>query len=208
MLKSLLKTTALVLFLTTSLLILLATKAEEKEEVVVAACPTFYYLLEKIEDKEHVVAIKTNSTAETVSLLQEEKIDFGIGGRPLTEKEEKIKHLVIGKGYDFIATQGFTLPEQEMAYFTFYTNLEKEEILRDFQYIKEENLVKINNIHDYLNKGVAITKIEERMPQGAESVHIVKENGQRVRLSRKPRVFFLPETDIERFLLLEGVVEE
>ncbi len=162
------------------------------ETIKIAACPTFYYLLAEIES-DQIQTIKTQSTAESINLLEEEEVDLIISGRPLKEQEPDFLFTIIGPGYDFLFEKELFMKEEQMQDIIFYTNLSIDKISEDFSYITK--IEKVDNILDYLQKGIVITKLENRLK--GELVHIVKENGSRVRLSRRPRLYSFSQEKID-----------
>ncbi len=158
------------------------------ENQTIAACPTFHYLLDNLANEEKITVKKTLSTFDNIKLKEQGVIDFFISGRALKPQENGLLFEKIGDGYDFIFQQEFSLLEKEMNLFTFYTDLSVENIIKDFKYISENNIIKVENIKNYLDKGIIITSLEDTLV--GESVHILKENGQRVRLSRLPRLYY------------------
>ena len=172
-----------------------AREGEREEDIIVAACPTFHYMLKKLEDVEGVRVVKTASTGETLKMIDEEIVDVGISGRPLKKGEPSLSYEIIGGGYDFVFSGEFAIREQDMSKFLFYTDIEKEKILEDFEHISNDNLTKVDDAKKYTKEGVVITFLNGRME--SESVYILKNNGERVRLSRRPRVYYLPEGRIK-----------
>ncbi len=162
---------------------------DKKEDITVASCPTFYYMLEKIEYLEPVKIIKTTSTAESIMLYKEGEVDIVISGRPLKENEPNLVSEIIGKGYDFIYREEFPMWEEEMELISFYTNLPFEEVIADFEYITEDNLIKIEGeVTDYIKEGVVITRLEGRLIGGTAQIY--KPDFSRVRLTRLPRMHY------------------
>lgn len=162
---------------------------DNKKDITVASCPTFYYMLEKIEYLEPVKIIKTTSTAESIMLYKEGEVDIVISGRPLKENEPNLVSEIIGKGYDFIYREEFPMWEEEMELISFYTNLPFEEVIADFEYITEDNLIKIEGeVTDYIKEGVVITRLEGRLIGGTAQIY--KPDFSRVRLTRLPRMHY------------------
>ncbi len=176
---------------------------EAEKNIVVAACPTFYYLLDEVKKEKNIKTVKTKSTSETTKLLKNGDVHFGISGRPPKEGEEIIFE-VIGEGYDFISKEDLIIGEKNMEFFSFYTDLEKNSILENFAYISEEKLKKVENIDKYIEKEIVITFLDRPMKE--KNVHIFKENGERVRLSRKPRLYYLPQTETEKVEKIKEVL--
>ncbi len=159
------------------------------ENLFIAVCPTYQYISEKIIDNESVVIIKTDSTTESLKLIEAGKVDAIISGRALKKEEPQLLSKIIGEGYDFISKDEIVIFEEEMEFVSFYTNLQTDQILDTFQYISEENLTKVENIKDYIEKGVVITSLDGFLI--GEPVYILKEDNSRVFLSRLPRIYYL-----------------
>lgn len=177
-------------------------KAEEKEKTMfVAVCPTFYYMAEGMENNSKINIIKTGSTSESLGLFKGGTVDFIVSGRALKKGEPQLPSIKIGKGYDFIFKNEIVIYEKEMGDFLFYTNLSKEEIVQEFEYISEKNLIEVENIYEYLNEGIVITHLND-FSKG-EIVHILKENNSRVRLSRLPRIYYRNDNLVKEAGLIE-----
>ncbi len=161
----------------------------EKNELIIALCPTFHYLFEKLEINRDINFIKTESTKESLKLIKNGSVNAIISGRALRENELNLFFKIIGKGYDFISKNEIIVFEEEMRFSKFYTDLEIEPIIESFNYISKENLTKIENINDYLEKGIVITFLNNRLV--GEPVHILKKDGSRVNFSRLPRIYYL-----------------
>ncbi len=168
-------------------------KKSQKEDFIVAACPTFHHLLDNFEIDN---VIKTESTAQSLMLIQQKEVDFLISGRALRQQEPKLDYLIIGRGYDFLFEQELIIPEQDMKYITFYTDLDKQEIINDFQYISEDNLNEVKDINLYLDKGIIITNLPGKLI--GEPVHIITSNNSRVPFSRLPRLYYYPNSSQEK----------
>ncbi len=180
--------------------------AESYEKPVVAACPTFYYLLEKLEENGFSV-LRTKSTAESFYLLEKEEVDAAISGRATSPGEPDFSFNVIGPGYSFLSSKEKVIMENEMGFVDFFTDMEKEIILNDFPFISENNLRQINDVYDYLEEGVIITSVLNTDYSRGRVVHVFRENGERVRLSRTP-VFYYQEKEKERLRPALSIIEE
>ncbi len=212
-----------IIFLATGLLLLLMfvfvyvnsedfiSEPEEGEliqqgEVVVAACPTFHYMLDKIEEEQKATIIRVANTAEGMGLLIDEKTDILISGRALMPEEPDYSFRVVGPGYDFIYKNEIIISEQEMMFVPFYTDLDSEKIIEDFKYISVDNIERVDDIDRYLDQGVVVTLLEGRMK--GEPVHIIENNNSRVRLSRRPRMYYAPDTDKNILDEVESIINE
>ncbi len=170
---------------------------EENSEVVsgkikVAVCPTFYYFFDNLKDGDNIEVFKEKSTSEGLFLMEKGSVDVVISGRPLKQGETLLLSEKIGEGYDFIYKEEIVVFEEEMSEMLFYTDLEVEKVINDFKYISSKNITKIEKIEDYVERGVVITVLDNLLI--GEVVHILNQDGSRVRLSRLPRVYYPKET--------------
>ncbi len=184
----------------------LENEADFDLQIKIAACPTFYYMLEQLKDIPGVVTVKTGSTKESLNLLSEKRVDLAISGRALKTEEPDFLFEVIGPGYDFIFKNEIVIIEHEMALIPFYTNLSLKEIIRDFDYISENNLFKVEDPYDYLDSGVIITRLD-KIEKG-DVVHIFKEDGSRLRYSRVPRLYYRPDFPEEKINTIKNTIKE
>lgn len=182
-----------VIFTASLLLIFLITVgfllAEKEKKPIVAACPTLHYLLEELESSQKADVIMTDSTAESLRLIEKGAVDLIISGRALKEREPRLISEKIGAGYDFIFREEVVVLEEEMRFIPFYTDLNLEKIMEDFRHISESNLNKIEEPRKYLEKGIVITTLDDGFLIG-ETVHVLEAGGSRVRLSRLPRIYY------------------
>ncbi len=174
--------------------ILLVTAFNEKtKEVTVASCPTFYYMLDKLE-KEGIEVVKTRSTAESMEKLIDGKADFFISGRALMPEEPDFFAEVIGPGFSFIYKESIYMHEKEMAHVPFYTDLSTSKIKERFPLI-DENLYEVGDVYDYLEEGIGITSFENTDYSRSKVVHVFQDNGNRSRYSRIPVIYYLEKKD-------------
>jgi len=184
--KKVIFTSILVLVVLTAVGFLLA---EREEKLIVAGCPTFHYMLEELESSQKADVIMTDSTAESLRLIEKGAVDLIISGRALKEREPRLISEKIGAGYDFIFREEVVVLEEEMRFIPFYTDLNLEKIMEDFRHISESNLNKIEEPRKYLEKGIVITTLDDGFLIG-ETVHVLEAGGSRVRLSRLPRIYY------------------
>jgi hypothetical protein len=167
---------------------ILGLEEAEKEILSVAVCPSFYNLL---SGNGSIDIIKTDSTSESLELIEKGEVDAVISGRALKKEEPQLSYQIIGDGYDFLYKDEVIILEKEMEFIPFFTNIDVDKIISDFQYISKENILKVDNVFDYLEEGVVITLLEDKLI--GEVAHILKEDGTRVYLSRRPRIYYLGE---------------
>ncbi len=180
--------------------------AEKEKTPTVAACPTFHYLLEELKDISEVNTVKSDSTGESLKMIENGEVDMIISGRALKEEEPRLLSQKIGDGYDFIFAEEVIILEEEMGFIPFYTDLSSEKIINDFSYISEENLSRVDNPYDYLKEGVVITSLEETLV--GEVVHVLKSDGSRVRLSRLPRLYYSSDVKEEIVDIVTEIIKE
>ncbi len=178
---------------------------ENKESIVIAGCPTFYYMLEKLEKKEFEV-VRTSSTKENLELMKKGEVHFAISGRGVLENETFYPSLLIGPGYVLLFEEEVIVQKEKMKEISFFTDLFKDDVLRDFSFILESNLHEVSDIESYLNKGIVITNQENE--NKGQLVHLVDENGERVRISRIPRLYYNEEVDDAIIEDIKRIVEE
>lgn len=174
---------------------------ENKREIFVGGCPTFYSLLDELKDIEKINIVKTGSTEESLKMLDSGDLDIVISGRALKENEFEFNYKNIGYGYDFISNNEFVIKEDEMIFIPFYTDLDSRKIINDFQHISLKNIKEVDNIDNYLDKGVVITFLDDRIK--GEVVHIFDDRDLRVRLSRNPRIYYLNKIEEDIFKKIE-----
>ncbi len=177
-----------------------------EEPIKVAACPTFYYMADKLEVHEELSVVRTQSTAESLVLLGRGEVDLIISGRPLKRGDPELVSRIIGPGYDFIFEQEIAVLEKEINSIPFYTDLSLNKVVQDFDYISKDNLTKVEDPYQYLDRGVVITSLE-RINRG-EIVHVFKEDGSRLRMSRMPRIYCFLQTPEEKVELVARMVSE
>ncbi len=178
---------------------------EEKlnNDVVIAACPTFHYMAEKLEEKGFDV-LKTGSTDENIKLFKEGKVNMFISGRSVDE--DGLLSLTVGPGYIFLFKEEVLILEDRMSEIIFFTDLSTEDILEDFEKIKEENLEKVEDVSRYIERGIIITSpLNEKK---GEMVHVIGENDKRIRLSRVPRLYYSSNISDAKIKEVREIIEE
>lgn len=169
----------------------LLSKETDDKRVTVAACPTFHDL----SYGPSVDLIRTASTAESLKLLETKKTDLVVSGRALKVGEPDLLFKVIGPGYDMIFIEEAVIWEWEIPHIRFYTNLDPDEVKRDLGVVE---LVAVDDIEEYLDKGPVITRLDGRMKGNV--VNLFKGDGTRVEMSRMPRLYGLDTEKMGRFI--------
>ncbi len=150
----------------------------EQKRIRIAACPTYHDLSERL----NYDFIKTESTQESLSLLRRGEVDMILSGRKLRPDEGNYDYEVLGEGYSFISNQGGNILESQLKNYTVYTDLDLEELKRNFSL---GEIIEVENVYDYLEKGIAITSWENTDYFQAELIHLLKDSGGRNSLSRR-----------------------
>ncbi len=175
------------------LLVFVFFQKEEDNKIIIASCPTFHHILDDFGD--NVDSFKTKSTSESITLIKSGKVDAIITGRPLKDGEPILDCIKIGNGYDFVSKNEIIIIEDEMRDYLFYTNLDPEIIISDFENITENNLSRVGDIFEFLDKGIVITSLDNILI--GETVHILNRYGNRIELSRLPRFCFSDDSIAE-----------
>ncbi len=157
----------------------------KKEKTVIVACPTYHKIIEKI-DSDNYEFVFSSSTAESLNLLQNGQADMALSGRVLKPNEPFFSSLVAGEGYSFLADKPALVYSYELNNYKFYTDLKIESVKDNLQI---KNVEKVDNVYDYLEKGIVITSWENTDYSRAEIVHLFKDNGKRLELSRRPVIY-------------------
>ncbi len=163
----------------------LTEKMPVQEKIKIAACPTCYELSKKL-DLEKYQVIKTNSTAESIAFLESGQADMILAGRTLKSNEPQMDNLLIDEGYSFLSNQDATIFVDQLNNYNVYTDLNAEELKEK---LSIKNIQRVDNIYEYLDKGIIITFWENTDYNQAEIVHILERNGERLKLSRQPMVY-------------------
>lgn len=166
--------------------------------LTVAGCPTFFYLLDKIES-DQIEVIRTRSTLESLYYLNYGMVDLIISGRALRPEEPGFQFNIIGPGYSFISKEEMVILEKEMGNYYFFTDLPQKEIIKKFPYIREEKLVEVNDVYKYLEEGIIITTLLNTDYSISEVTHVMREDGFRNRLSRTPTIYYRKENNFDYF---------
>jgi len=156
-----------------------------QEKIKIAACPTCFELSKKL-DREKYQIIKTSSTSESIDLLNKGQADMILAGRTLKPNEPEFDSLLIAEGYSFLSSQESIIYLDQLNDFNIYTDLDAEVLKNMFPIQKIE---KIDDIYEYLDKGIVITSWENTDYIKASIVHVLENNGERAKLSRRPTVY-------------------
>ncbi len=157
------------------------------ERIKIAACPTCFALSDKLDTQKYHV-IPTESTAQSIALLESGQVDMILAGRTLKPHEPQLDYMVIDEGYSFLSSHEQVVYIDQIKNEPMYTDISPEIITNIFPMQQIEH---VDNIYDYLDQGIVITSWENTDYTRAAIVHVLEENGQRERLSRRPTVYCL-----------------
>ncbi len=148
----------------------------EKSNFRIAICPTCYRF-ENVYQESGYTFIRTKSTAESLNLLANKKVEYVFSGRiPKPNEDFNYKLINQENSYSFIAEKSKTILDSELSTDKIYTD---QPILELSKIFGRNNYVIVDNVYDYLDQGIAITSWENTDYNKAETVHIFLENGDR-----------------------------
>ncbi|MFW5884988.1 MAG: hypothetical protein ACOCUF_02055 [Patescibacteria group bacterium] len=157
----------------------------DAEKIKVAACPTCFEMVKNVKADKYEI-IKTRTTAESIALLENGQADVIMAGRTLKPGEPKLAHLSIGEGYSFLSSQTKTILAGQLNDYDIYTDLETEGLEKK---LSVEKIQKVDNIYEYLDKGIIITSWENTDYTKASIVHVLEKDNKRMALSRRPAIY-------------------
>lgn len=161
----------------------------ETEEIIIktriAACPTYYEIIKNLDSLYYEI-ILTNSTSESIKLLERGDVDVVFGGRTLRPEEPQLDYKIIKEGYSFLSDKEIMINENNLKNNKIFTDLDIEKIKESFEV---NEIFQVNNVYEHINKGIIITSWENTDYLKAKIVHLLKNNGERVELSRRPTIY-------------------
>ena len=167
-------------------------RAEVGNGYRVAACPTHHHMLPAL-DRGDFQTTRASSTGESLKMMKEGEVDLVISGRNLKPGEPELESLKLAEGYSFLAEEGFSITEDEMEEYNFYTDLDKDSVINDFLSITKENLTQVEDVYEKSDDGIVVTSFENTDYEKAEIVNIYDGFGRRVEKTRRPTLFFREE---------------
>jgi len=174
------------------------------KKLKIAVCPTYHKMAKNIDAEEYEF-IETKSTAESLNLLENNNADMVLAGRVLKPSEPKLESFLVKKeGYSFLSNQSKVVKFEDLNNYDLYTDLGSTLIKKAFS-IKKIN--QVDDVYKFLDKGVIITSWENTDYARAEIIHVLKDSGERVSLSRRPALYFSQAYEKEAnklMLLLNG----
>lgn len=163
-----------------------------QELIKIAVCPTFYNAVSSIDDI--VSLVKTQSTAESLSLMSRSQVDYVLAGRILKPSEKMFPFVILGSGYSFLSSDEKTITEEGLRKLNVYTDIDVGEVSRVFGL---NNVYYTDDVYNYLFEGIIITSWDNTDYLRASTVHFVDEKGNRIPESRLPILFCLNSCDEE-----------
>ncbi len=160
------------------------TKEEIKQKLVrIAVCPTFLDLANALDPKEFSI-IETESTSESLKLLDIGSVDYVLAGRPPKPHEKDYQtEFISTKGYSFMG--GYERVINKDA-------LDREKICTDLESILigiDLSLKKVNDIDECSQEDVIITSWVNTDYRRFQLIHIMNSDGARFILSRTPVLY-------------------
>lgn len=155
----------------------------------IAVCPTFsdYNLGSLFPDVELVL---TNSTAQSLSLLNAGMVDYVVAGRKLLPSEEylNLKSTILENvGYSFLSSMVNSITTSDYDDVAFFTDLDADVLKKK---LGIRTITKVDDVYAFLDRGIVITSIEHTDYAKADLVHVFEaDQSRRVSLSRTPILY-------------------
>jgi hypothetical protein len=162
----------------------------------IAVCPTFYTSVDNLGDGYTVV--RTESTAESLQLLDSGRVDFAIGGRMPLPEEENLEYMVLddSERFSFLFKESVVVMEKNLRDMVVYTDQDVD-LIREIFGITE--VVVVEDVYEYVQEFVIITSWDNTDYSKGNIVHLLDSNGSRNYNSRIPVLFYRQEGDLEGF---------
>lgn len=155
----------------------------------IAVCPTFadYNLDGLFPDIE---LVPTNSTAQSLSMLRDDRVDHVVAGRKLLPHEEYLNFkstILENVGYSFLSSLVNSITTRDYDGVDFFTDLDVDVLKKE---LGIKTITKVDDVYAFLDKGVVITSVENTDYTRADLVHVFEaDQSRRVRLSRTPILY-------------------
>lgn len=156
-----------------------------KEKIRIAVCSSCKKIADRLDPNRYEV-IYTQSTSQSVTFLQAGIVEMILSGRTLKPTEPSLYQLVLGEGYSFLSTEEFTVFENSLNEYSFFTDLDVEKIKSLFAL---RNITQVDDVYEYLGQGIVITSWENTDYSKGRVVHVLQNDGQRFALSRRPTLY-------------------
>ena len=159
--------------------------SSEQEKIKIAVCPTYYDFVKKIDHSRYEI-IFTDSTAESITFLEKGLVDFILAGRTFKPEEPQMDYHIFKEGYSFLTASEIVINEKDLIDYKIFTDQDIENIKSLFLV---DEIIKVDNVYEYLDKGIIITSWENTDYSRAEIVHLLENDGKRLALSRRPTLY-------------------
>ncbi|MFP4514677.1 MAG: hypothetical protein ACLFNO_01580 [Parcubacteria group bacterium] len=167
-------------------------KTEKKiknNELKIAACPTYSELLLLKQDNWYNV-LSTRSTAESLTLLNKNLVDYVVSGRPPKPLESDYKYFYVNKsGYSFLGDSSVSYYLDDLKDMKIYTDLKDVDVEFLEGDLKLNNIIKVDDVYNRDDNSLAITTWENTDYSKDSIVHIYNKNNNRYELSRTPIIY-------------------
>lgn len=192
----------IVFFVILILLFLISMSEEEKNKedknreekltdtkIGVAVCPTYSELLLSKQDNWYNI-IRTRNTAESLSLLDKNYVDYVLSGRPPKADESEYEYFYINKsGYSFLGDKSESFYVSDLKDEKIYSDLNES----DIEFLKNDlnlnDIIIVEDIYDRPDNTLAITTWENTDYSRNNIVHVYTENNKRYGFSRTPIIY-------------------
>ncbi len=158
---------------------------ESNEKIRIAACPSCYKVAGRLDTARYKI-IPTQSTSQSIALLQAGQADMILAGRTLKPGEPLLDSVALGEGYSFLGSEEISIRSSQLDDYTFFTDLDAEKISTLFGIT---NVTHTDDVYEYLEKGIVLTTWENTDYGKARVVHVIENDGQRFALSRRPTLY-------------------
>ncbi len=169
---------------------ILNSKADEidTQKTKVAVCPTYYELAQNLDPQKYEI-IHTSSTSESLSLLQEMRVETVLAGRtPKPNEKNNLDSVILDEGYSFLSSESMSIYGKDLKNYNIYTDLPAN----TFENIPEiEKIQQVDDVYEYPDKGIIITSWENTDYNRAEIVHVMETADKRLAISRQPTIYCL-----------------
>lgn len=178
-----------IVLITLPILIVQSNKSEQvksiQEGIKIVTCQTMF---ERFNGLEGVELVSVNSTYDAVQKLQQGEVKYILSGRVPKLSEDITRFIILEEGMSFLSNQERSILYKDLIGMKIYTDL-------DIQNQEFKNIEKVDNVYEYLDKGVVITSWENTDYEKASIAHILKEDGTRWKDSRTPVLYCNGECD-------------
>lgn len=179
----------IIVLITLPLLIVQLNKSEQvkglQEGIKVAICPTMFDKFNRVQE---VNFVKANSTYDAVQKLKKRELGYVLSGRVPKPSENIENFFILQEGMSFLSNEEVNILYKELIDMKIYTDLDIQE--KGFKDIE-----KVDNVYEYLDKGIVVTSWQNTDYSKASIAHILNEDGTRWKDSRTPVLYCSSECD-------------